>query len=176
VALSGVTDELLDQPTPCADWTLADLLAHMSDGLDALTEASRGVIEVAAPPVASSGVGELFDKACHLLGAWTNPHAAAARLGAAHLESAVLLHAGALEITVHGWDVAVATGLDHPIPESLARPLHRSAVRLISPADRPHRFAETVETTGVVPPSALLLAFTGRPTRHPAPQTRLGSG
>ena len=174
--LGGVRPGLLGRPTPCAGWTLAELLAHMSDSLDALTEASRGVVDVAPPPYAAAGVGvaELRDKACHLLGAWSNPHAAEARLGHARLESTVLLHAGALEIAVHGWDVGQATGSGQPLPEGLARALTGPSHRLITPGDRPLRFAPPVSVTGVATSSALLLAYTGRHTRHSASQPQPG--
>jgi uncharacterized protein (TIGR03086 family) len=172
--LGGVRPDLLARPTPCARWTLGDLLTHMSDSLDALTEASRGVIAVAPPPRGEAGVAELRDKACHLLGAWSNPHAAQARLGDARLESAVLLQAGALEIAVHAWDVGQATGADEPVPEGLARAIMGSVHLLISPEDRPLRFAPPVPITGVATPSALLLAFTGRHARVPASQPKPG--
>ena len=175
--LGGVRPDLLGRPTPCAAWTLADLLLHMSDSLDALTEASRGVIEVAPPRgTAGAGVAELRDKACDLLGAWSNPHAAEARLGHARLESTVLLHAGALEIAVHAWDVGQATGSGQPIPEGLARALSGTARRLITAADRPLLFAPPVSSTGVATSSALLLGFTGRHTRDPASQPKPGVG
>ena len=173
-ALGGVRPDLLTHPTPCVEWTLADLLVHMSDSLDALTEASRGVIAVAPPPSGSVGVAELRNKACHLLGAWSNPHAAEARLGHARLESTVLLHAGALEIAVHAWDVGQATGVGQPIPEGLARAIAGSIHRLITPGDRPLRFAPPVSVTGVATPSALLLAYTGRHMSTPASQPRPG--
>ena len=174
--LGGVRPDLLTRPTPCAAWTLADLLAHMSDSLDALTEASRGVIAVAPPPRTEAGatVAELRDKACHLLGAWSNPHATAVRLGPARLESTMLLHAGALEIAVHGWDVGQATGSGEPVPEALARALAGSARALITAADRPLLFAPPVSITGVATSSALLLAYTGRHTRSPASQPEPG--
>ena len=174
--LYGVTDGMLDRPTPCAGWTLADLLSHMADSLDALTEASRGVIEIGPPPPAVAGVDVLRDKACHLLGAWSNPHATEARLGHARLESRLLLHAGALEITVHGWDVAQATGRDTPIPERLASDIRCHAASLITRADRPSRFGPRIALPANASPSALLLAFTGRPMRAPAPHPQSGVG
>ena len=173
--LSGVRDELLDRPTPCTQWTLADLLAHMSDSLDALTEASRGVIAIAPAPIDHAGVAVLRDKACHLLGAWSNPHAAEARVGSARIESTVLLHTGALEIAVHGWDVGQATGTAEPIPESLAAALVASAPHLITRADRPSRFGPPASTTGAASSSALLLAFTGRHTGLSLSQPGLGA-
>ena len=177
--LGGVRPDLLARPTPCAGWTLADLLAHMADSLDAFTEASRGVIAVApGPRVGAAGAGtrvaELRDKACRLLGAWTNPHAAEARLGDARLESTVLLHAGTLEIAVHAWDVGQATGARQPIPEGLARAVLGSAHLLIGAADRPRLFAPPVPVTGGASSSALLLAYTGRHSRDPASQPEPG--
>ena len=174
--LHGVTDGMLGRPTPCAGWTLADLLSHMADSLDALTEASSGVIEIGPPPPAAAGVDVLRDKACHLLGAWSHPHATEARLGDARLESRLLLHAGALEITVHGWDVAQAIGRDTPIPERLASDIRWHAASLITRADRPSRFAPRIALPANASPSALLLAFTGRPIRAPAPHPQSGVG
>ena len=172
--LQDVTEEGLGRPTPCAGWTLADLLTHMADSLDALTEASRGVIEIGPPPPAAAGVAVLRDKACHLLGAWSNPHATEARLGHARLESGLLLYAGALEIAVHGWDVGQATGRDTPIPERLASDIRWHAAPLITRADRPSRFGPRIALPANASPSTELLAFTGRPTRTPAPHPQSG--
>jgi uncharacterized protein (TIGR03086 family) len=173
--LAGVRDGMLGRPTPCAGWTLGDLLAHMSDGLDAFTEASRGVIAIDPAPATQPGVDVLRDKACRLLGAWTHPHATEVRLGPARVESAILLHAGALEITVHGWDVGQATGGGAPIPEPLAAALLAAAPHLITRADRPSRFAPPTSVTGGSPPSALLLSFTGRHSALSASQPGLGA-
>ena len=40
IALSGVRADLLDAPTPCAQWDLRTLLEHMDDALAAFTEAA----------------------------------------------------------------------------------------------------------------------------------------
>ena len=39
---------------------------------------------------------------------------------------------GALEVAVHGWDVARACGVDRPLPDELARALLAAAPSLIS--------------------------------------------
>jgi len=82
-------------------------------------------------------------------------------VGGASLDAGVLAGAGALEITVHGWDVAQACGLDHPIPASLADSLLDVAVDLVSDADRPARFAAASSSVSG-DPSEALLAFLGR--------------
>ena len=143
--LAGVRPDLLDRPTPCARWTLADLLDHMSDGLDALTEASRGVIaDLAGPDAGTPACSSCATRpaTCSAPGPTRTPPRHGS--GRARIESTVLLHAGALEMTVHGWDVGQATGLGRPIPEALARALDRSARRLITSDDRPLRFAAAI--------------------------------
>ena len=45
-AVRASEDDLLGRRTPCAAWTLADLLAHMEDALDAFTEAAGGAVAV----------------------------------------------------------------------------------------------------------------------------------
>lgn len=164
-ALATVTDDALDLRTPCASWHLDDLLAHMSDGLDAFTEASRGHVHVDVAPPASTTVGALKEKACTLLGAWTSPAAITARLGALHLDSALLLRVGALEIAVHGWDVGQATGRGLPIPEGLAADLLPVADLVVSPADRGVRFAPALSTQPDESNGSRLLGHLGRRAR-----------
>ena len=82
---------------------------------------------------------------------------------AGHLVPAVLLvNTAALEITVHGWDVAQA--LDDParIPADLARHLHPVALGVVTRADRGPRFGPPVLTTPDAPPDQVLLAHLGR--------------
>ncbi|MDN5896279.1 MAG: hypothetical protein L0H93_19940, partial [Nocardioides sp.] len=146
----------------CGGWTLGDLLDHMGDGLDAFTEASSGVIDVDVVPPVGTPVHVLREKACALLGAWSAPAPGAARLADARMESTLLLHSGALEITVHGWDVAQATGMGTPIPRALAADLMPGARALVAPADRGVRFADPVETSCGEPDDVLLLGFLGR--------------
>ncbi|NYG59612.1 uncharacterized protein (TIGR03086 family) [Nocardioides daedukensis] len=160
--LGTVTDDLMSRRTPCADWDLAALLAHMSDGLDAFTEASRGHIDIAPAPPADTTVGELREKACTLLGAWTSPAVISARLGALVLDSGLLLRVGALEIAVHGWDVGQATGVGTPIPAGLARNLLPVARQVVTDDDRPGRFGAPITITEDVEPALRLLSRLGR--------------
>jgi uncharacterized protein (TIGR03086 family) len=69
---------------------------------------------------------------------------------------------GALEIAVHGWDVARATGQDRRIPEDLAVRLYDVAVAVVSEGERGTRFAPAVEVPPSAPTSTRLLAHVGR--------------
>jgi hypothetical protein len=81
VVLADVTDDVLARPTPCSEWTLGELLAHMEDALDAFIEAAAGVVEVGVTVPSGSGVADLQRKACTLLGAWSRATPGDVRVG-----------------------------------------------------------------------------------------------
>jgi uncharacterized protein (TIGR03086 family) len=162
VALAGVTDAALTNPTPCRSWALRDLLAHMDDSLDAFTEAAGGSVALTPAPAALR-VAVLQQKACALLGLWTRGTTPGVRVGRADLATDLLVVAAALEITVHGWDVGQATGYGAPIPEELARDLLPVAHRLVSGSDRGVRFAAALPAAGDASDDEKLRAFLGRP-------------
>lgn len=160
--LCGVSEDPAGRPTPCAEWDLEKLLRHMSDALDAFTEASRGVIDVAPTRRHGPPVAVLRDQACTLLGAWSSPAAAEARLGDTRLGSTTLLGAAALEIAVHGWDVGQATGRPVALPEALAEALLPVARALVDDTDRGVRFGPRVAVTARPGAAGELLGFLGR--------------
>jgi uncharacterized protein (TIGR03086 family) len=163
-----VTDDAMARPSPCADWDLRDLLAHMNDSLKALHEAGdAGHVALSAAmhygdpdrdPVAT-----LRNRACSILGAWADSDDHEwITVGGSPVSGGVVTATGALEITVHGWDVAWALGQDRPIPRPLAEELLPLARLLVTDADRPTRFADPVPTPRLSPPDVRLLHFLGR--------------
>ncbi len=168
VALADVTDAVLDHPTPCSEWALGDLLAHMEDALDAFIEAAAGVVEVGSTTPSGSRVADLQRKACTLLGAWSGATPGDVRVGGHDLASRLLVATAALEVTVHGWDVGQATGRRAAIPEDLARDLLGVAGLVVAPADRGVRFAGPRPAAPDATYDVRLLAFLGRePTGPP---------
>ncbi|TNY38404.1 TIGR03086 family metal-binding protein [Thermomonospora catenispora] len=163
--LRAVTPEALSRPTPCRGWSLRTLLAHMNDSLQALCEAADlGRVDLApTADLAGDPVTALRERASRLLGAWT---AAPARddiaIAGLSLAAPLVAVAGALEITVHGWDVARACGADHPIPVSLAADLLPLASILVAEEDRPGRFAPPLPPPPDATAADRLLAFLGR--------------
>jgi len=174
VSLQLVTPGDLDAPTPCAGWDLHALLRHMNDSLAAFTEAAAvGYVDL-VPVRGPEDVGhpglELVDRlrlrACALLEAWAHhPDPADVTLADRELRSDLLAAAGALEITVHGWDVARACGVDRPLPAALTLELLEVAPMIVREADRPQRFADVVDVPLHARPSARLLALLGRDAR-----------
>ncbi|MGD1225330.1 TIGR03086 family protein [Streptomyces krungchingensis] len=75
----------------------------------------------------------------------------------------VLAAVGAVEIAVHGWDVAQACGTSRPIPPALAAELLPVARCVVDDADRGVRFAEPVGAPASwLRPGDRLVAFLGR--------------
>lgn len=169
--LAGVTCDDLHRTTPCADWDLGRLLAHMEDALDTFTEAAGGAVArpQPCPPAALPRVGRLQQKACALLGVWTGQVPLDVDVGGRDVASELMVATAALEITVHGWDVGEALGGAPPVPEELAERLLGIARQLVQPADRAVRFGPP----RLVPPDAgaseRLLAFLGRGPVRPTP-------
>jgi uncharacterized protein (TIGR03086 family) len=172
-SLALVTPDSLWRPTPCLEWDLAALLVHMDDSLDALLDAVvLGHVDLrpraGAPHEGScvAVVGSLRDQACRLLGTWSElPEDALVTVGGHPLPAGLVAVTGALEITVHGWDVARACGQDRPLPEPLAAELLAVAPALVTEADRAGRFAPALPVDALAstaPAGTRLLAFTGR--------------
>jgi uncharacterized protein (TIGR03086 family) len=164
-----VADARPDARTPCERWDLLALLRHMVDSLAAFTEAAEiGYVDLLPVPVAGRGpVPELVDalrnRACALLAAWTH-HPGVGPVGVAdrELRSDLVAAAGALEIAVHGWDVAQAAGDARPLPEDLAVRLYGVALAVTDPDERGPRFGPPVPVPRNAPTGTHLLALLGR--------------
>ena len=177
-SLALVTADLMTAPTPCEGWDLRELLSHMDDSLTSLHEAGSarrvGTRVPATPP--GDLVTALRHRACQLLAEWSADWARTHGGGGGSrdvvvdgrpLTTPVLTSAGALEVTVHGWDVATACGVHRPIPDGLARDLLRIAPVLVTGADRPDRFGPVVTTPPEASAGERLLAFLGRRAGQP---------
>lgn len=174
VSLAAVPGTDPHAPTPCAGWDLTDLLVHMDESLQTIEQAGRfqslGLAQQAPGDLGPSGphtpveiVLGIRDRACALLEAWLD-HGGERLISVAGspIHAGVLAAAGALEITVHGVDLARACGADHPLPESLASDLAAYLPLLVQPGDRPARFAPVVPVPEDASASTRLLAELGR--------------
>jgi uncharacterized protein (TIGR03086 family) len=169
-SLHVVTPRALSQPTPCQDWDLLTLLGHMNDSLMALHEATdSGTVDLDAssndgdPSV--DPVATLRRRACRLLGGWANAHSQdTISIAGCSLTTSIVTSIGAVEIAVHGWDVAEACGRHRPIPYALADEMLQLSPLFVTDADRPARFAAPIDVPPLAGPGDRLIAFLGR---HP---------
>jgi uncharacterized protein (TIGR03086 family) len=183
-ALAGaalVTPQLLPRPTPCAGWDLETLLDHLSDSIGVLHEAiaAAGISPGPAQGYGGPGrdpVARLRGQAARLLGACAAAGPAGRRvaIGDRELTASMVAVTGAIEITVHGWDIFAACGAARPVPPGLAAVLLPIAPLVITAGTRPGLFAGPVRLPGPAGPGDQLIAFLGRHPRlraAPGPAT-----
>lgn len=172
-SLAAVRTAHLAHATPCPSWNLRALLDHLNDSLDTLCEAaSNGRLSAGGDAETSSRpdgaevdpIAGFRDRAARLRGMWSQiDHGSyIVAIDDRALRADVLAYVGAVEIAVHGWDIAQACGTARPIPPRLADDI-LTFVELIVPETerRPHFGAPLA-----APPSATagdrLLAYLGR--------------
>jgi uncharacterized protein (TIGR03086 family) len=166
--LHPVASADLSRPTPCRAWDVRALLAHLEDSLIALEQASQaGHVDLepiaGEPELGPDPVAAVRNRATRLLGAWTNAAGyGSISIGGCPVLTEVVTSTGAIEIAVHGWDVARACGQHRPLPPPLAEDLLAVAMRVVTDADRPARFAAAVELPRLASPGDRLVAFLGR--------------
>jgi uncharacterized protein (TIGR03086 family) len=166
-------------PTPCPEWDVGMLLAHLSASMADLEAGIRTGRLGPGPPDPASGasgdpgdpgdpgdlVGVLRDRAAALLCA-TYDAAGPGRfvaVGGVPVPAGLVACTGAIEIAVHGWDVAAARGGGRSvssIPPALATRLLGLCPLLV--AGREGLFAGPVEVPGQASPSDKLVGFLGR--------------
>jgi len=162
-ALDTITCADVDRPTPCAGWTLADLLAHMEDALDAFAEAAAGTVGLrsSAPTPLEERVLALQRKACGLLTSWLRASAPTVDVAGHPLPVDAIARIAALEIAVHGWDVRQSVRrAARPLPEPLAAALLPTALQVALSGDE--RFAAPLPVDVDAPAGAHVLALLGR--------------
>jgi uncharacterized protein (TIGR03086 family) len=176
-ALAGAaitTPAQLSCPTPCAGWDLQTLLGHLSDSVGELTDliGNPGGAAPAAPPgpwPQGDPVARLRGQAARLRAACATARAAArlVAIGDREITASMVAVTGAIEITVHGWDIFAACGTHRPVPPGLASALLPAAALLVTPRTRPGLFTGPIRLPSSARPGDQLLAFLGRQPRPP---------
>lgn len=167
-----VTPAFLPRRTPCRHWNLGMLLAHASESLAALCEATV-TGHVALLPAkqdrdpAADPVRTFREQAEGLLAARATAGEVDHMLdiGGLPLPAIAIECAGAIEVTVHGWDISQACGRCSPIPDALATGLLAIAPLLIPETGRHPLFSPPVTVTTWEGPGDLLVAYLGRDPR-----------
>ena len=171
-AVDTTTPDLWSRATPCTGWNLRMLLRHSYESVTALHEglATGRIVLCPGGGAVEPGADVANDlRACvaMLLDDWcrAGDHETVA-IADRDLTVSVLAGAAAIEIAVHGWDIAQASGYPHPIPLDLGADLLAIATRLLSDGNRHPLFAPPVPLDDPADPSEKLLAFLGRQPRR----------
>jgi uncharacterized protein (TIGR03086 family) len=173
-----VTPDQLGLPSPCAGWTLADLLRHMVgnnngfadaahglpadaavwEGRDLAGDPSRAFAESAGRVTDAFAADDLFDRKLEVLGYGQVPGA-----------TAVGMHF--IDYLVHGWDVARAIDVEYRLDEQLCLTVLTMGERW--PQGSPSiwgpgaPFAQPVPVPDDAPTDHRMLAFLGRSPHWP---------
>ncbi|GAA3529949.1 TIGR03086 family metal-binding protein [Amycolatopsis ultiminotia] len=171
--VAGITAADLDRPTPCAGWTLRDLLRHQVGENHAFAQAAR---DGSAPDWDGGRLGDDHYAAYtasveDYLTAFGEPGVAERSVkintfGTFPGEVATAMHL--VDTVAHGWDLARSVGVQYePVPEAVRTALQFAAVIPTDPAKR----AENGTFGAVVPvagEAAELDRFLGLLGRDPA--------
>ena len=158
----------LNDRTPCADFTVHDVLDHMMvlGGTFAYWFRGEEAPEITAPPVYGRVPAAEFTAAMKdLLDATRSPGAMDRVIAAPVGEMSGAAFAGfvAFDGTVHGWDLATATGLTYELPAEVVDAVDGFARSALSDDMRD---GDTFKSATAAPESASplerLVAFSGR--------------
>jgi uncharacterized protein (TIGR03086 family) len=152
-------------PTPCSDFTLHDLVEHLFGSITSLGGAAGAEIE----PVRGSGPEVLIAGAgAKALEAWRGRGLAGMVDTPFEMPAKVAAGILTMELFVHGWDAAMATGRPYEPSDELAEFVLGVAHSVVNPDIRKTvGFADEIEVAEDAPPLSRLLAFTGRTTPTP---------
>ena len=161
--LLGVRPEHLTDPTPCAKWTVKDLLEHMIGVVAGLGAAAAGTpggpFHLGADPAA-----QFREAADSALAAWNAPDVMERIIeaGPGPMPGAVLAGVNLLDTTTHAWDLAVALGRPPTLPDDVALAALEQSHRIVTAEIREGRFDPEVPAPAGADPTQRLVAFLGR--------------
>ncbi|WP_433530847.1 TIGR03086 family metal-binding protein [Micromonospora sp. CA-263727] len=166
--IHGIADDQLDLPTPCREYTVRDLLNHLYDvvvNFQALA-AREPVTWADKPDHLTDGWRDRFEtQTRQLVEAWSDPASEQGISPGMGMPQQVVGGMALLDLTVHGWDLAVATGQAYEPAPAVLPVLHELADQLGPTARQMGVFAEPVAVDTALPDLPRLLGVTGRDPR-----------
>jgi uncharacterized protein (TIGR03086 family) len=170
--LDGVDEQQLDGPTPCPDYAVRELLAHLVGLTTAFRDAARkdlGPTTDTAPDASVPVLGDDWREALpplldELVTAWREPAArqGMTRAGSVDLPAEVALLVALDELVIHGWDLARSTGQQYEGDEASLR----ASLAMLTPSDgnpRPESiFGPPVPVPAEAPLVDRAIAMSGR--------------
>lgn len=107
-----VSDDQLDLPTPCSDWTVAQLLHHIHQFSAVFTQNAHKQSPQPPEQLVDDWRTAIPSQLDQLATAWQDENAWQGKVSAGGIEMAAADNAVVAieELTVHGWDLARATG------------------------------------------------------------------
>jgi uncharacterized protein (TIGR03086 family) len=172
-AAAAVTDANRQAPTPCAQWTVTQVLQHAAGDQLAWAAAIGVGTWPSENPFAPSGhleaggVDDLVKPALAAArAAWSNvsqgDDAVPTPLPQGPLPARIAAGACALDAAVHAWDIAVAVGRPGLLPSELAEALLPAARAVVEPLRAYGAYADALAPQPGDDSAAELLRYLGR--------------
>jgi uncharacterized protein (TIGR03086 family) len=160
-SLREVREGDLDRPTPCSEFTIGQLADHLIGSMVSLGRMAGAVVVPAESGTVESRVAFAAQQT---LEAWDKRGLeGTVKRGERDIPAALAASILSLELLVHGWDFAAATGQSMLVSQEVSHYVLDLAQTVISPQARQRgSFADAVEVGPDVDIMDRLIAFSGR--------------
>lgn len=171
-AADHVPADQLDNPTPCSEWTVAQVLLHAAGDQHAWASSVSSSPPPGYNPFAPAthldgSVDDLIEPAIQAAtAAWASVDPGAESVPTPlppvpAMTPELAAAACALDAAIHAWDIAVATGQPSPLTADLAAQLQPAADATVEPL-RGFAYAPALPAQDTDDPVATLLRYLGR--------------
>ena len=156
-------------PTPCADWDLRTLLRHFVGTSGAFVKAGQTKALDPDDPWESNATldeqnwaDQLASQVEAMSQAWSRPAAWTGSIEGAQLPAAAVGELGLIEVLMHGWDVACATGQSLDVSDELGAELLRCLEPTLNQGREYEVYGPEVTVPADASPFSRALALSGR--------------
>lgn len=179
---SGLTEADLDRPTPCTEWDVRALVSHTIGAMEMYAAWADGgpapdfeTMMSGRDVLAGDPQGAVLASCARSQHAWSQPGVLQRELATpwGPMSGERVASTSTFSTLVHGWDLAVALGLDAELPQHLLDLSWGVAEPLVPVLREAGVVAEPVEVGEGATPTQRLFAFLGRdPGGTGSPATR----
>jgi uncharacterized protein (TIGR03086 family) len=162
--VSKLTADDLDRPTPCSEWTVADLLAHMTVQHRGFAAAARGNgadLDVwKVQPLAADPVRDYAAAAADVIAAYAELDSLDQLFELPEFgpgvkaPGAMAIRAHFIDYVVHGWDIARALGVPYHLDDDFVEPSLEIIQMVPTGEERAASPSKAFATELPVPPNA----------------------
>ncbi|MFC4912135.1 TIGR03086 family metal-binding protein [Actinomadura gamaensis] len=165
--LAAIDDAQLDDPTPCAEYTVAELIGHVDDAARNFAAMARGDGE---PADRADGRDGVAGHVRELAAAWRREVAwnGVSEGAGVKLPNEVWGKIALTEMVVHVWDLAKATGRPFEMPEETLEACLEHVAEFIPTAPLPSLWEPPVPVADDAPVIDRIVGITGRSPAWPS--------
>jgi uncharacterized protein (TIGR03086 family) len=164
----GIRPEQLDNPTPCTEWNVQDLVNHFTGSLEYFKARGEGKDSVplrsASPAAYDETIKRLEGVALATAAVWRRPGALeqTIRTRAGEMQGSAMANLALSEMLTHTWDLARATGQRMAAEDIDVDAVLAGMKQTLTPEARQPGFAPEIPAPNEAPPIDRLAAFLGR--------------